>query len=292
MSRPLSALNIREVKLNKIKNKDNSSFEKLDKNENNKIIFNNNIDLDLLFEKQLQKLKEINREFESNENENNKEIEMKIPIDYTIKNNFKEININNIKENNNKSIKYSNIHENNYNSDNINKIDKKNIRPFSHYSKKNNSLPKILIQNHSFKNLDKEENIMNNNLMIKNDISKLRPISSKIKSPLHKDFGKVPKYLKEMKMKAEMLKKLESKKKEEEKYPKGTRLIPEEERLLTLKKLKESKKELENLIEKLPITLNSLTSRNKQQKLYKELDEIEQAIMTFSKTQVFVKIDS
>ena len=292
MSRPLSALNIREVKLNKIKNKDNSSFEKLDKNENNKIIFNNNIDLDLLFEKQLQKLKEINREFESNENENNKEIEMKIPIDYTIKNNFKEININNIKENNNKSIKYSNIHENNYNSDNINKIDKKNIRPFSHYSKKNNSLPKILIQNHSFKNLDKEENIMNNNLMIKNNISKLRPISSKIKSPLHKDFGKVPKYLKEMKMKAEMLKKLESKKKEEEKYPKGTRLIPEEERLLTLKKLKESKKELENLIEKLPITLNSLTSRNKQQKLYKELDEIEQAIMTFSKTQVFVKIDS
>ena len=248
--------------------------------------------MDLLFEKQLQKLKEINREFESNENENNKEIEMKIPIDYTIKNNFKEININNIKENNNKSIKYSNIHENNYNSDNINKIDKKNIRPFSHYSKKNNSLPKILIQNHSFKNLDKEENIMNNNLMIKNDISKLRPISSKIKSPLHKDFGKVPKYLKEMKMKAEMLKKLESKKKEEEKYPKGTRLIPEEERLLTLKKLKESKKELENLIEKLPITLNSLTSRNKQQKLYKELDEIEQAIMTFSKTQVFVKIDS
>ena len=95
-----------------------------------------------------------------------------------------------------------------------------------------------------------------------------------------------------MKIKAEILKEIQNKKKEEEKYPKGTRLISEEERLLTLRKLIESKKEIENLIEKLPITLNSLTSRNKQQKLYKELDEIEQAIIIFSKKQVFVKIDS
>ena len=93
-------------------------------------------------------------------------------------------------------------------------------------------------------------------------------------------------------MKAEILKDLQNKKKEEEKYPKGTRLLSEEERLLTLNKLKESKKELENLIEKLPITLNSLSLRNKQQRLYKELDEIEQAIITFSRNQVFVKIDS
>ena len=95
-----------------------------------------------------------------------------------------------------------------------------------------------------------------------------------------------------MKMKAEILKDIQKKKKEEEKYPKGTRLLSEEERLFTLKKLEESKKELENLIEKLPITLNSLSSKNRQQKLYKELDEVEQAIITFSKKQVFVKIDS
>ena len=78
-----------------------------------------------------------------------------------------------------------------------------------------------------------------------------------------------------MKMKAEILKDIQKKKKEEEKYPKGTRLLSEEERLFTLKKLEESKKELENLIEKLPTTLNSLSSENKQKKFYKELDEVE-----------------
>ena len=123
----------------------------------------------------------------------------------------------------------------------------------------------------------------------RNDKTKTRPISSRTKSPLHKEYGKVPKYLQEMKMKAEILKDIQKKKKEEEKYPKGTRLLSEEERLFTLKKLEESKKELENLIEKLPITLNSLSSKNRQQKLYKELDEVEQAIITFSKKQVFVK---
>ena len=95
-----------------------------------------------------------------------------------------------------------------------------------------------------------------------------------------------------MKIKAEILKEKKKKKKEEEKYPKGTRLLSEEERLFTLQKLKESKKELENIIEKLPITLNSLSLRNRQKQLYKELDEIEQAIVTFSKKQVFVKLDS
>ena len=74
-----------------------------------------------------------------------------------------------------------------------------------------------------------------------------------------------------MKIEAEKQKEIDLLKKEEEKYPKGTRLLPEEERLLTLRKLEESKKELENLIEKLPITLNSLSSRKKQQKLLFEI---------------------
>ena len=285
-------MNIREIKSNEIKNNENSSFENLDKNKYNKMIYNkNDIDLDLLFEKQLQKLREINREYEyeSNDNDSKKEMTKKIIMNYnTFNNDIKEIKL----DNENKNNKIINFNEDNCDSENINKINKKNIRPFSHYSNNNNLLPKISIQHHSQKYLQKEENIPKNNLFIKNVNSKLRSFSPTIKSPLHKDFGKVPKYLKEMKIKAEMLKNLENKKKEEEKYPKGTRLLSEEERLFTLKKLKESKKELENLIEKLPITLNSLSSRNKQQKLYKELDEIEQAILTFSKTQVFVKIDS
>ena len=287
-------MDIRAVKINrnlKNNNNENFTFETLDKNENNKIVYNKNIiDLDLLFEKQLQKLKEINREDESNNNENYNE--MIIHLNNNTNNNFNKISSNKIQNNENKIIINSNNNQNNnYNSENNNKINKNHIRPFSHYSKNNKSLPRISSQK-NIKNIHQEENIIRNDLTIKNDNTKLAPISSRLKSPLHKDYGKVPKYLKEMKMKAEILKDLQNKKKEEEKYPKGTRLLSEEERLLTLNKLKESKKELENLIEKLPITLNSLSLRNKQQRLYKELDEIEQAIITFSRNQVFVKIDS
>ncbi len=287
-------MDIRAVKINrnlKNNNNENFTFETLDKNENNKIVYNKNIiDLDLLFEKQLQKLKEINREDESNNNENYNE--MIIHLNNNTNNNFNEISSNKIQNNENKIIINSNNNQNNnYNSENNNKINKNHIRPFSHYSKNNKSLPRISSQK-NIKNIHQEENIIRNDLTIKNDNTKLAPISSRLKSPLHKDYGKVPKYLKEMKMKAEILKDLQNKKKEEQKYPKGTRLLSEEERLLTLNKLKESKRELENLIEKLPITLNSLSLRNKQQRLYKELDEIEQAIITFSRNQVFVKIDS
>jgi hypothetical protein len=102
----------------------------------------------------------------------------------------------------------------------------------------------------------------------------------------------VPKYLQEMKMKAKLIKDFEKKKEEEKNYPKGTKLLSEEERIFTLKKLIESKKELENMVTKLPIILDSIGAKNRQNKLFKELDEIEQAIVTFSKNKVFVKIDN
>ena len=69
-------------------------------------------------------------------------------------------------------------------------------------------------------------------------------------------------------------------------------MLSDEERMFTLKKLQESKKELENLVTKLPIILDSIGAKNRQQKLYKELDEIDHAINTFSKNKVFVKIDN
>ena len=287
MIRPLSALNIRSNKLSNLKN--NYKYEE------NKIIFNdrNQVDLDLLFEKQLKKLREINKEYKSNDEIN----EIKNNINYDINNNNK-LNLNKTKRNeNNYDINYNN-EKNILFFDNINKNKTLDNRPSSHCLKKNHSLPRISSPKYNNRTVFRqEENIFNykNNLSQKynkSKIKKLSPTSSSIKTLLHKDFGKIPKYIQELKIKAEILKEIQNKKKEEEQYPKGTRLISEEERLLTLRKLIESKKEIENLIEKLPITLNSLTSRNKQQKLYKELDEIEQAIIIFSKKQVFVKIDS
>ena len=49
---------------------------------------------------------------------------------------------------------------------------------------------------------------------------------------------------------------------------------------------------MENLVAKLPITMSSQTIRNKQEELYKKLDEIEKAISTFSRKKVFVKVDT
>ena len=111
-------------------------------------------------------------------------------------------------------------------------------------------------------------------------------------NPFHKEYGKTPKYLKNMKIEAEKQKEIDKLKREQEKYPEGTRLLSEEERLLTLNKLLESKKEMENLVAKLPITMSSQTIRNKQEELYKKLDEIEKAISTFSRKKVFVKVDT
>ena len=111
-------------------------------------------------------------------------------------------------------------------------------------------------------------------------------------NPYHKEYGKTPQYLKNMKIEAQKKKKIDELKKEQEKYPKGTRLLSEDERIFTLNKLLESKKEIENLVAKLPITMNSQNAKNKQDELYKKLDEIDNAIATFSRKKVFVKVDS
>ena len=123
-------------------------------------------------------------------------------------------------------------------------------------------------------------------ISVNNNVNRLE------QNPFHKEYGKTPKYLQNMKIEAEKQKEIDKLKKEQEKYPKGTRLLSEEERISTLNKLLESKKEIENLVAKLPITMNSQAVKNKQEELYKKLDEIDNAIATFSRKKVFVKVDS
>ena len=117
-------------------------------------------------------------------------------------------------------------------------------------------------------------------------------INKSDQNPFHKEYGKTPQYLKNMKLEAEKQKEIDKLRKEQEKYPKGTRLLTEDERLFTLNKLLESKKEIENLITKLPITMSSQAMKNKQEELFKKLDEMEKAIATLNKKKVFVKVDS
>ena len=145
----------------------------------------------------------------------------------------------------------------------------------------------IILQKNNNKNFIEE----NKQKILKAHINKKN--NNKIENnPYHKDYGKTPQYLKNMKIEAEKKKEIDKIKKEQEKYPKGTRLLTEKERIFTLNKLLESKKEIENLVAKLPISMSSLAMKNKQEELYKKLDEIDNAIATFSRKKVFVKVDS
>ena len=70
---------------------------------------------------------------------------------------------------------------------------------------------------------------------------------------------------------------------ERAKHPPGTRLMPDEERLETLKDLQESKKEINSALEKLPVVSKTLAMEKHKKSLEEKLIRIERAIETFSK---------
>ncbi len=132
----------------------------------------------------------------------------------------------------------------------------------------------------------------NKQMVTNGQIPKKLKSNKSMENPFHREYGKTPRYIQNMKIEAEKQKEIDLLRKQEEKYPKGTRLLSEEERVFTLNKLLESKKDIENLLAKLPITMASQAAKNKQEELYKKLDEIDNAITTFSRKKVFVKINS
>ena len=171
-----------------------------------------------------------------------------------------------------------------------NKISKKEMPEINNKSNKNNYnindnkiiLPRIQ------KNYIRE----NRQLIIENKI----PLKHKqngedlSQNNKHKDYGKIPEYIKKYELERE-LKKEELKRQEEaSKYPKGTKLLSEDERISTLNGLLENKKEITNQLEKMPITTRTNSIRIRKEELLNKLEEIEKAIEMFSKKQVFVKI--
>lgn len=75
---------------------------------------------------------------------------------------------------------------------------------------------------------------------------------------------------------------------EKAKIPVGTRLMPEEERLDTLKDLKESKKDINNALEKLPVVSKTLQMEKHRKDLETKLTRVNKAIETFSKSTVYI----
>ena len=129
----------------------------------------------------------------------------------------------------------------------------------------------------------------NRQLVIDNKIQNKNKIIEDKKDVKHQNYGKVPEYIKKYEMERE-IKKEEIKKQEMvSKYPKGTKLLSEEERINTLNGLINSKKEMTNLLEKLPITTRTLSMQNKKEELIKKIEEVEKAIDVFSKKQVFIQ---
>ncbi len=184
--------------------------------------------------------------------------------EYYGKNKIKEINTNNNNQLSNNLTNTNNNYHNNNNNDNklvLPKIQKNYIR-------ENRQL--VIDNTIPLKHKINEEPIVNNNK--------------------HKDYGKVPNYIKKYELEREIKKEEIKRQEEAAKYPKGTKLLSEEERLSTLNGLIENKKEITNQLEKMPITTRTNSIRIRKEELYKKLEEIEKAIDMFSRKQVFVKI--
>ena len=163
----------------------------------------------------------------------------------------------------------------------------------------NNSIPKIQNNSNNINNLKVvlpkiQKNYIRENrrLVIDNKV----PIKHKqveepiIKTNKHKDYGKVPSYIKKYELEREIKNEEIKRREEASKYPKGTKLLTEEERLNTLNGLIRNKKELTNQLEKMPITTRTNSVRIKKEELIKKLEELEKAIDMFSRKQVFIKI--
>lgn len=75
---------------------------------------------------------------------------------------------------------------------------------------------------------------------------------------------------------------------ERAKNPPGTRLMPDDERIQTLKDLEESYKEINNALEKLPVISKTLTMERHKKDLEQKMARIQRAIDTFSKSRVYV----
>ena len=129
----------------------------------------------------------------------------------------------------------------------------------------------------------------NRQLVMDNKVPNKNKFAEEKNDAKHKDYGKVPDYIKKYEIEREQQKEEKKKQQEASKYPKGTKLLSEEERVSTLNGLINSRKEMINLLEKMPITTRTLSIQNKKEELIKKIEEVEKAIEMFSKKQVFIK---
>lgn len=70
--------------------------------------------------------------------------------------------------------------------------------------------------------------------------------------------------------------------------PPGTRLMKEEERVKTLEELVKNRKDINEMLINMPLSMRTDALRNKKRELENKLDELEKAITTFSRKVVYI----
>eukprot|EP01040_Poterioochromonas_malhamensis_P001175 gene1175-1247_t len=107
----------------------------------------------------------------------------------------------------------------------------------------------------------------------------------------HDEFGKVPQYLEERKARWAAEEEERKRRLPDPDCPPGMCLMPESERLETLRVLQESREEALNQLRKLPFVIETPSMKKKQEFLENKLREIDRALSIFSKPKVYVARD-
>lgn len=100
----------------------------------------------------------------------------------------------------------------------------------------------------------------------------------------------MPNYLNKYKHEADERAERLRRQEEESKIPPGTRLMGEEERMSTLQDLLTTKKDLINMLERMPIANRTQAAERRKKELEEKLMRIERAIETFSKKVVYIAL--
>jgi len=120
-------------------------------------------------------------------------------------------------------------------------------------------------------------------------VAKPAPVEAKPKQEKHKNYGKVPSYLKKRKAawekEEEMERAIMAKRAE---CPPGMQLMKEAERLETLRVLNENKQAIQQKLMRMPIIIDTLSLKNRKASYEKQMNEVEEAIKVFSRKKVFI----
>ena len=112
--------------------------------------------------------------------------------------------------------------------------------------------------------------------------------SKKAATSKHKNFGKVPKYLNKYNDQRKEEEEFRARMEADKDVPAGCKRMAEEERLDTLRDLENNKREVNCLLEKMPISMRTHAMTKRRDELEAKLADIDRAIAMFSKKVVYV----